>query len=80
MARYTVQTILAFGPIPQTRALSIEANGGSLLIERWDGVSWVQADNVTSDKVSPYFTQNSRLRFTPSGGAIFDIDETERAN
>ena len=80
MARYTDQQEIAFGPIPQTRVLSVKTNGGSLVVERWDGVDWVQADNVTTDKVSPYFTQNSRLRFTPAGGAVFDIDETERAN
>lgn len=79
MARYTAQIILAFGPVPQSRVLSVESNGGTLVIERWDGVSWIQADSVSSDKVSPYFTQNSRLRFTPSGGAVFDIDETGRS-
>lgn len=80
MSRYTVQKEIAFGPLPSTRVLSVEVNGGSLAVERWDGVSWIQADSIASDKVAPYFTQNSLLRFTPSGGAVFDIDESERSN
>tara|TARA_R110000850_G_scaffold11976_1_gene40693 strand:- start:706 stop:948 length:243 start_codon:yes stop_codon:yes gene_type:complete len=80
MSRYTDQQVLAFGSTPQARVLSVKVNGGSLLVERYDGVDWVEADSITADKVSPYFTQNSRLRFTPAGGAVFDIDETERSN
>jgi hypothetical protein len=80
MSRYTEQKELAFGPLPQSRVLSVQVNGGSLTIDRWDGVSWVLADTVTADKVAPCFTQNSLLRFVPTGGAVFDIDESDRAN
>ena len=80
MSRYTAQKEIAFGTAPQSRVLSVQVNGGTLTIERWDGVSWILADTVTADKVAPCFTQNSLLRFTPAGGAVFDIDESDRAN
>jgi len=72
MARYTVEKIFSFGDESESRAVVVD---GSVDVSIWDGVSWVVADTLTTGPVE-YFTKNLRLKFTPTGGASFFIDES----
>lgn len=53
--------------------LIVKANGGSVTVEKQAGESWVVTDTFTAD--GGYLLQlgNSATRFTPAGGAVYEV-------
>ena len=80
MARYTDTQSIAFDVYPLERSLIVEANGGSLVISAFDGENYVVSDTITEDSTSVLFTSGLRLQFAPADGAIYSIDESNRAS
>lgn len=79
MARYTDEQIFSFGAYPEYRALTVTANGGTLVVSKWDGQDYVidTNDTITQDTNTRIFTQNSNIKLTPTGGAVYSIDEAK---
>lgn len=75
MARFTTQQSFTYLETTKTHALLVQTNGGSLLVEAYDGVSYIQTDTVTADGANEIFISGQSMRFTPSGGCIYTIDE-----
>lgn len=80
MARYTDEQTFSFGPHPEFRALTVTANGGTLVVSKWDGDGYVidPDDTITETTNTRIFTQNSNIRLTPTGGATYYIDEAKQ--
>ncbi len=75
MSRYTAQKEISFVSLRKSRALVVEANGGSLAIEVHDSVAWVPINTIAVNSCDELYTQNMKFRFTPTGGATYFIDE-----
>lgn len=79
MARYTDEQEFKFSAYPIERALTVVANGGTLVVSKWDGLAWVidTNDTITADTNTFIKTQNSNIKLTPTGGATYSIDEAK---
>jgi len=82
MAEYTTEQEFSFGPYPERRAISVTTHGGTLVVSRWGGD--IQGyvidpdDTITADTTNTtIFTQNSNIKLTPTGGAVYSIDEAK---
>lgn len=53
--------------------LTVKTNGGQVLIEKQVGSDWVVCDTISADGAVTLQLGNSSTRFTPSGGAVFEI-------
>lgn len=53
--------------------LAVKANGGSVKVEKQVGVDWVVSDMFAQDGAWRLDLGYSQTRFTPSGGAVFEI-------
>jgi len=76
MPRFTDQQTISFSTNIDSRLLIVQANGGSLTIEAYDGVNFIATDTVTADAANELYTKGARLRFTPAGGAVYNIDDS----
>lgn len=70
---YTTVQNFTYLETTKNLGLTVEANGGNLVIESWNGSKYITADTITADLVTPYFVRGMVLRFTPSGGCTFMI-------
>lgn len=52
--------------------VAVKANGGTVTVEKRVGNDWVVADTLT-EGVYPMDLGNSPTRFTPTGGAAFEV-------
>lgn len=56
----------------QYRAITVKANGGSVSLEIWDGVEWVETGDSWSETGSyTIFIDGALFRVTPTGGATY---------
>ncbi|AQL36871.1 MULTISPECIES: hypothetical protein [Pseudomonas syringae group] len=53
--------------------LIVKANGGSVTVEKQVGDSWVVTDTFTADGGHLLQLGNSATRFTPAGGAAYEV-------
>lgn len=58
-----------------TKILSVKANGGSVAVERQVEGEWVVVDLFSEDGAWPLNLGRSPTRFTPAGGAAFEVAE-----
>lgn len=77
MQRFTVEKSFSFDVSIPSRALIIKANGGVLTVAVYSGTEWVVADTFTEDNVVEYFTAGMYLKFTPTGGAVYALDDSK---
>ena len=75
MARYTDTQTKAFNNLREKRVITVS---GEVALEVWDGVAFV------TDSSSPLLTdahivttRGLQIRFTPTGGSSYDIEEGE---
>ena len=54
--------------------VSVKANGGSLLIEAKIADEWAAPRTISEDDVVICGGRNVTYRFTPAGGAAYDIN------
>lgn len=57
------------------RFLTVKANGGTVVVERQVGDDWIIADTFDTDGSWPLTMGRSPTRFTPTGGAAFEVQE-----
>lgn len=55
------------------QTLSVKANGGSVAVEKQVGVDWVVANTFTEDGAWTLTLGRSPTRFTPTGGAAYEV-------
>ena len=55
------------------KILVVQANGGSVAVEKMVEGAWVTVDTFARDGAWPLDLGNSDTRFTPSGGAYFEV-------
>lgn len=55
--------------------VAVKANGGSLSVEKQVGTDWVVADTFAADGVHRLDLGNTPTRFTPKGGAVFEVSK-----
>ncbi|WP_040263642.1 hypothetical protein [Pseudomonas massiliensis] len=53
--------------------LAVKANGGSVSVEKQVGTDWVVADTFAADGVHRLDLGNTPTRFTPRGGAAYEV-------
>jgi len=53
--------------------LVVKANGGSVAVEKQVGGVWVTTDTFSKDGGFLLFLGNTATRFTPSGGAVYEV-------
>lgn len=53
--------------------LALKANGGSVSVEKPVGADWVIADTYTEDGAHVLYVGGGRVRFTPVGGAVYEV-------
>lgn len=53
--------------------LALKANGGNVTVEKPVGNDWVVADTYDADGAHVLFVGGGRVRFTPTGGAAFEV-------
>lgn len=75
MARYTATTTISFSS-PERRMVVVES--GSVQLAVWTGTEFANSETLNQGAYE-VFTKNARIRFTPSGGAAFWVDESEFA-
>lgn len=71
MAAQTTQLEMPCGS--RMVVLAIKSNGGSVSVEKPVGNSWVVADIYTEDGAHVLYVGGGRVRFTPAGGAAFEV-------
>lgn len=54
--------------------LIVRANGGQLLVEKQVGSNWIIADTFTADGAHAMQFGRGNVRFTPSGGAEYELE------
>lgn len=67
----TTQFILQFSYGAHT--LVLKAGGGSVAVEKQVGSDWVTTDTFTKDGGWRLQLGNTPTRFTPTGGAAFEV-------
>jgi hypothetical protein len=55
--------------------IAVKANGGSVAVERQVGADWVTADKFTVDGSWPLNLGRVTTRFTPVGGAAYQLSD-----
>ena len=75
MARFTTQQNFSYLESTISLALIVQTNGGSLLVEAYDGVNFVTTDTVTVDGANEVFVSGQSIRFTPIGGCVYNVDQ-----
>ncbi len=55
--------------------LAVKANGGSVVVEKAVGTDWVPADTFSTDGAWRMDLGNSQTRFTPTGGAAYEVSK-----
>lgn len=75
MAETVYTTTQTFENITGERVLSIDANGGTVTVEKQHGPgNWIPAEVFNADTVEVMeFGVSSVFRFTPTGGATYAI-------
>ncbi|MGI4841013.1 MAG: hypothetical protein ACRYF9_25775 [Janthinobacterium lividum] len=58
-----------------TRILTVKANGGNVAVERMVEGTWVTIDLFAQDGAWPLNLGRTATRFTPTGGAAFEISK-----
>lgn len=53
--------------------LAVKANGGQVVVEKQVGEDWVVANTFTEDGAWTLTLGRSPTRFTPSGGAAYEV-------
>lgn len=53
--------------------LAVKANGGQVVVEKQVGTNWVVANTFTTDGAWTLTLGRSPTRFTPSGGAAYEV-------
>ena len=71
MQRYTTQQVIKFDG---SRAAVNILRSGSLLVEQWDGVNWIEVETL-SKGADMYSTGSNSFRFTPSAGVTYTISK-----
>jgi hypothetical protein len=56
--------------------LSVKANGGSVTVERQVAADWITADKFTVDGSWPLNLGPVTTRFTPAGGAVYQLTDS----
>lgn len=74
MARYTEQKTFSFGRQQEYRAV-IPDTGSTVVVEFWNGVSWVADAGSPLTSPDKIFALGVNVRLTPSVGHGFYIDE-----
>lgn len=76
MAGFNDTQAFIFDHDVQSRFLIVNANGGSVVMAAYEPSSaeYVDVDTLNADGGYEVFTAGLRLRFTPSGGATYNID------
>lgn len=80
MINYDDTQVMSFDVYPQERPLVVNANGGSLAINVFDGSEFVLSDTITEDSTTVLFSSGLNIQFVPSGGATYAIDKAGRAS
>lgn len=57
------------------KILAVQANGGSVAVEKMVEGNWVMVDVFARDGAWPLDLGNSATRFTPSGGASYEVSK-----
>lgn len=55
--------------------VAVQANGGSLKVEKAVGTTWVQTDSFSTDGAWRLDLGNSPTRFTPVGSAAYQVEK-----
>lgn len=78
MPRFTTQQIISYEKTTDSISLITQHNNiGSLLIEVSIGDDWVITDTLTITGASEVFVKGRTMRFTPSGGMVYDVPVRE---
>jgi hypothetical protein len=56
-----------------SHTLAVKANGGGVAVEKQVGTDWVVSDTFSADGAWRLDLGNSPTRFTPTGGAAYEI-------
>ena len=73
MERFTNEQEFAFSNKVDYINVAVKTNGGSIQLAVWDGEAWIDDDVISTDGNHKVETKNSRIKFTPSGGATYSI-------
>jgi hypothetical protein len=65
---------------PGTLWLSVKANNGSVTVERQVGADWIASDKFAVDGSWPLNLGPVRTRFTPAGGAAYQLTDSAGNN
>ncbi|WP_296254924.1 hypothetical protein [Pseudomonas sp. UBA5706] len=58
-----------------SHTLSVRANGGSVKVEKAVGNDWVVSDTFSTDGAWRLDLGDSPTRFTPAGGAVYQVEK-----
>jgi hypothetical protein len=56
--------------------LTLKANGGSVTVERQVGTDWITSDKFAADGAWPLNLGPVATRFTPAGGAAYQLTDS----
>ena len=74
MARYDAEVEIAFSVRRQSRPL-IPDSGSYVTVEYYNGLNWVEDEQSPISEAVSIRTDGLRIKFTPSAGGAFFIDE-----